>query len=96
MDRLRSTEPVFRQYEGAANDGGRGPSIWDIFTQKHSDKIKDGSSGVVAIDSYHRYKEDVALMKDIGFDAYRFSISWSRILPCKMISLEFCFVQNRI
>ncbi|KAL5760558.1 hypothetical protein ACOSQ2_019396 [Xanthoceras sorbifolium] len=69
------------QYEGAANDGGRGPSIWDIFTQKHSDKIKDGSSGVVAIDSYHRYKEDVALMKDIGFDAYRFSISWSRILP---------------
>ncbi|KAK3224024.1 hypothetical protein Dsin_011049, partial [Dipteronia sinensis] len=44
-------------------------------------KIKNGSSGAVAIDSYHRYKEDVALMKDIGFDAYRFSISWSRILP---------------
>ncbi|KAI9169439.1 hypothetical protein LWI28_012343 [Acer negundo] len=69
------------QYEGAANDDGRGPSIWDTFTQKYPDKIKDGSSGVVAIDSYHRYKEDVALMKDIGFDAYRFSISWSRILP---------------
>ncbi|KAL1346685.1 hypothetical protein HN51_020275 [Arachis hypogaea] len=69
------------QYEGAANEGGRGPSIWDTFTQRYPEKIKDQSSGVLAVDSYHRYKEDVGIMKDIGFDAYRFSISWSRVLP---------------
>ncbi|KAG4985274.1 hypothetical protein JHK86_032965 [Glycine max] len=69
------------QYEGAANEGGRGPSIWDTFTHKYPDKIKDRDSGDVAIDSYHRYKEDVGIMKDMNLDAYRFSISWSRILP---------------
>ncbi|MED6113739.1 Beta-glucosidase 12 [Stylosanthes scabra] len=69
------------QYEGAVNEGGRGPSIWDTFTQTHPEKIADRSNGVLAVDSYHRYKEDVGIMKDIGFDAYRFSISWSRVLP---------------
>ncbi|KAK9129032.1 hypothetical protein Syun_017829 [Stephania yunnanensis] len=71
------------QYEGAANEGGRGPSIWDTFTHTYPGKISDGSNGDVADDSYHRYKEDVGLAKDIGFDAYRFSISWSRVLPSK-------------
>ncbi|KAI4333181.1 hypothetical protein L6164_018019 [Bauhinia variegata] len=69
------------QYEGAAFEGGRGPSVWDTLTHRHPDKIADHSNGDVADDSYHRYKEDVAIMKDIGFDAYRFSISWSRVLP---------------
>ncbi|XP_021728909.1 beta-glucosidase 13-like isoform X1 [Chenopodium quinoa] len=69
------------QYEGAAHEDGRGSSIWDTYTQKYPDKIKDRSNGDVAIDSYHRYKEDVKLMKKMGLDAYRFSISWSRILP---------------
>ncbi|CAJ2667119.1 unnamed protein product [Trifolium pratense] len=69
------------QYEGAANVGGRGPSIWDAFTHKYPGKITDRSNGDVAIDEYHRYKEDVEIMKDINMDAYRFSISWSRILP---------------
>ncbi|XP_042479582.1 beta-glucosidase 13-like isoform X2 [Macadamia integrifolia] len=69
------------QYEGAANEGGRKPSIWDTFTHEHPDKIMDQSNGDVAIDSYHRYKEDVSAMKEMGMDAYRFSISWSRILP---------------
>ncbi|OWM69232.1 hypothetical protein CDL15_Pgr025419 [Punica granatum] len=69
------------QYEGAANEGGRGPSIWDTFTHKYPGKILDSSTGDVAVDSYHRYKEDVGIMKDMGLDAYRFSISWSRILP---------------
>ncbi|XP_020532858.1 beta-glucosidase 13 isoform X2 [Jatropha curcas] len=69
------------QIEGAANEDGRGPSIWDTFSQKYPEKIKDHSNGNIAVDSYHRYKEDVAIMKSLGFDAYRFSISWSRLLP---------------
>ncbi|KAK6247821.1 hypothetical protein QUC31_019386 [Theobroma cacao] len=69
------------QYEGAASEGGRGPSIWDTYTHKYPDKIADGRNGDVAVDSYNRYKEDVGIMKEMGLDAYRFSISWSRILP---------------
>ncbi|KAK6933694.1 Glycoside hydrolase family 1 [Dillenia turbinata] len=69
------------QYEGAADEGGRGPSIWDSFTQKYPDKIKDGSNGKLGVNSYYRYSEDVGLMKDVGFNGYRFSISWPRILP---------------
>ncbi|KAF8666362.1 hypothetical protein HU200_053465 [Digitaria exilis] len=69
------------QYEGAAMEGGRGPSIWDTFTHKYPEKINDRSNGDVADDQYHRYKEDVNIMKDMGMDAYRFSISWTRILP---------------
>ncbi|KAG0504027.1 hypothetical protein HPP92_004099 [Vanilla planifolia] len=69
------------QVEGAANLGGKEPSVWDTFTHKFPEKIADGSNGDVAADSYHRYKEDVQLLVDLGMDAYRFSISWSRILP---------------
>ncbi|XP_059429574.1 beta-glucosidase 12-like [Corylus avellana] len=69
------------QYEGAANEGGRGPSIWDTYTHKYPGKITDGSNGDVANDQYHHYKEDVGIMKKMGLDAYRFSISWSRVLP---------------
>ncbi|KAF7831641.1 cyanogenic beta-glucosidase-like [Senna tora] len=69
------------QFEGAAKEGGKGPSIWDVFTHKYPEKIKDRSNGDVATDQYHRYKEDVALMKDMNLDSYRLSISWSRILP---------------
>ncbi|KAF3958904.1 hypothetical protein CMV_016230 [Castanea mollissima] len=69
------------QSEGAAHTDGRGPSTWDIFTKKHPEKITDASNGDVADDFYHRYKEDIKLMKKIGLDSFRFSISWSRILP---------------
>ncbi|XP_050896284.1 cyanogenic beta-glucosidase isoform X1 [Lathyrus oleraceus] len=69
------------QYEGAAREDGKGPSIWDTFTHTNPEKIRDGSNGDVAADSYHRYKEDIGIMKDMNMDAYRFSISWSRVLP---------------
>ncbi|PPR97249.1 hypothetical protein GOBAR_AA23419 [Gossypium barbadense] len=68
------------QIEGACNEGSRGASIWDSFSHTEG-KIIDGSSGDVAVDHYHRYKEDVNLIHKFGFDAYRFSISWSRISP---------------
>ncbi|XP_031381639.1 beta-glucosidase 42 [Punica granatum] len=68
------------QVEGAASEGGRGPSIWDAFC-RNKGKIVDESDGEVAVDQYHRYKEDIDLIAKLGFDAYRFSISWSRIFP---------------
>ncbi|XP_038898471.1 vicianin hydrolase-like [Benincasa hispida] len=69
------------QLEGAASKDGRGPSIWDTFTKNHPEKIWDHSSGEIATDFYHRYKEDIKIMKLMGLDSFRFSISWSRILP---------------
>ncbi|MCH2189568.1 MAG: GH1 family beta-glucosidase [Gammaproteobacteria bacterium] len=68
------------QIEGAAAVDGRGPSIWDTFCQQHG-RVFNGDTGDVACDHYHRYQEDVALMADMGVKAYRFSISWSRLLP---------------
>ncbi|KAL9430722.1 hypothetical protein AB3S75_026007 [Citrus x aurantiifolia] len=65
------------QVEGAANEDGRTPSIWDTFT--HAGNVHD--NGDIASDGYHKYKEDVKLMADTGLDAYRFSISWSRLIP---------------
>ena len=68
------------QVEGAAYEDGKGPSIWDAFC-KEPGRILDGQSGDVACDHYHRYQEDVDIMRDIGYKAYRFSTSWPRILP---------------
>jgi len=68
------------QVEGAWNEGGKGVNIWDTFT-KVEGNIVDGSSGEVACDSYHKYTEDVQMMKNLGIQSYRFSISWARILP---------------
>ncbi|MGN8544325.1 GH1 family beta-glucosidase [Bradyrhizobium sp. 13971] len=68
------------QIEGAVNEDGRGPSIWDTFTHT-SGKIEDGSTGDRANDHYHRYKEDVRLIKELGAKAYRFSIAWPRVFP---------------
>lgn len=68
------------QIEGAWNVDGKGESIWDRFCHE-SDQILNGDSGDAACDFYHRYQEDIALMKQMGIQAYRFSLSWSRILP---------------
>ncbi|KAL6010914.1 Beta-glucosidase 44 [Asimina triloba] len=68
------------QVEGMAGKDGRGPSIWDVFIRKPG-VIADNGTADVSVDEYHRYKEDVNLMHNLNFDAYRFSISWSRIFP---------------
>jgi beta-galactosidase len=68
------------QIEGASAVGGKGPSIWDAFTQIPG-KIHQGETGLVSCDHYHRFRDDVALMAEMGLKAYRFSISWPRILP---------------
>ncbi len=68
------------QIEGGAKDDGRGPSVWDTFSHTPG-KTYQGQTGDVADDSYHRYVEDVALLKALGVGGYRMSISWSRVFP---------------
>ena len=68
------------QIEGAHDEDGRAPSIWDAFCREPG-RIDNGDTGDVACDHYHRYREDVGLMRQLGLDAYRFSFSWSRVLP---------------
>jgi beta-glucosidase len=68
------------QIEGAVYEGGRSPSIWDIFC-KIPGRVYEGHTGDIACDHYYKYEEDVELMAEIGVDAYRFSISWPRIFP---------------
>ncbi|XP_047340804.1 beta-glucosidase 25-like [Impatiens glandulifera] len=68
------------QFEGAVNEGNKGLSIWDTFI-KLPGRILDFSNANTAVDQYHRFESDTELMKDLGMDAYRFSISWSRIFP---------------
>ena len=68
------------QIEGAVQEDGRGASIWDTFSHT-PEKVARGDTGDVACDHYHRYREDVALMADLGVDAYRLSVAWPRIQP---------------
>lgn len=68
------------QIEGAVNEDGRGPSIWDRFCRVPG-AIADNSNGDIATDHFHRYKEDIRLMKELGTKAYRFSIAWPRVFP---------------
>jgi beta-glucosidase len=68
------------QVEGAWDEDGKSASIWDTFVHTPGNVV-NGGTGDVAVDHYHRYKEDVVLMKDLGLDAYRFSVAWTRILP---------------
>src|SRR5579884_3885626 len=68
------------QIEGAVDEDGRGESVWDRFTATPG-KVRGGDSGRVACDFYHRYRGDVTLMRELGLDAFRFSIAWPRIVP---------------
>lgn len=68
------------QIEGAAQEDGKGQSVWDVFCRRPG-AIWNGDSGEVACDHYHRFREDVALMKQIGIKAYRLSICWPRVIP---------------
>lgn len=68
------------QIEGAVNTGGKGRHIWDIYTDEPG-RVFEGHTGEIACDHYHRFREDVKLMKEIGLKGYRFSVDWSRVLP---------------
>jgi beta-glucosidase len=94
------------QVEGAWNEDGRGPSIWDTFSHTHG-KTYLGQTGDVAADEYHRWKEDIQLMRQLGLKVYRFSIAWPRVLPSgvgpvNQAGLDFyerfidCLLENQI
>ena len=68
------------QIEGAAREGGRTASIWDTFSHTPG-KVVDGDTGDVACDHFHRFRDDVKLMADLGLKSYRFSLAWPRIQP---------------
>src|SRR5574341_400745 len=68
------------QVEGAKDEDGKGESIWDRFSHTPGN-VMNGDTGDVACDQYHRFKEDVALMKELGVGSYRFSVSWPRVFP---------------
>lgn len=68
------------QVEGAAQDDGKGVSIWDVFC-KEKGHIYENQNGNIACDQYHRYQEDIKIMKELGIQAYRFSVSWTRLFP---------------
>ncbi|MGB7341904.1 MAG: GH1 family beta-glucosidase [Phototrophicaceae bacterium] len=75
------------QIEGAVNQDGRGQTIWDTFSHT-AGKVNNGEHGDIACDHYNRYADDVTLMQDLGLNAYRFSIAWSRILPNGIGNIE--------
>ena len=68
------------QIEGAVKGEGKGEHIWDVYTKEPGHVFED-HTGETACDHYHRYPEDVKIMKEMGLKAYRFSIDWTRVLP---------------
>jgi beta-glucosidase len=80
QDFVWGTATAAYQIEGAVHEGGRGSSIWDSFSRRPG-AIADSTTGDIAVDHYHRYQDDIGLMKDLGTGAYRFSIAWPRIQP---------------
>lgn len=88
MNPLKALPPDFRwgvgtsafQIEGAVAEGGRAPSIWDTFMETPG-RISNGDTAAVACDHYHRWREDIELMRSLGVDTYRFSVAWPRVVP---------------
>ncbi|KAF2319356.1 hypothetical protein GH714_015038 [Hevea brasiliensis] len=80
-DFIFGTSTSAYQIEGHTNTKGRGPSVWDTFTHETPERIKDGSNGDVAVDFYNNFKQDIQRVKNMGFKAFRMSISWSRVIP---------------
>lgn len=82
-------KPFFENYLSNGTDifVGKGPNIWDSFTHNYPQLIKDRSTGDIACDSYHQWKEDVAILKETKVHFYRFSLSWSRILPSGFVNI---------
>jgi beta-glucosidase len=79
-DFVWGTATASYQVEGAGHEGGRSECIWDTFARKPG-AVYAGENGEIACDQYHRYAEDIALMAELGFKSYRFSIAWPRIIP---------------
>lgn len=96
-DFIFGTATASYQIEGAHDTDGRTPSIWDMFS-KSLGKVENGDNGDTACDHYNRYEEDVEIIESLGVDAYRFSISWSRIYPEKGVYNEkgMMFYKNLI
>src|SRR5690349_10910518 len=79
-DFVWGTATASYQIEGAVAQDGRGPSIWDTFSHTPG-KTVNGETGDIACDHYHRWREDLDLIADLGAGAYRFSVAWSRVFP---------------
>lgn len=77
---LWGTATAAYQVEGAWNEDGRGLSMWDVYSHTPG-RVANGDTGDVACDHYHRWREDLAIMRELGLNAYRFSVSWTRVLP---------------
>ena len=98
---LFGTATAAYQIEGAWNEDGKGESIWDRHVHDANGKVSRNETADVALDHYHRYESDFDILKEIGTNAYRFSIAWTRILPegtgkINQKGIDFYTIENGI